>query len=52
LNKLKYLEKIEQKIELDFEEFIYKRGDKEKKDKKGVQINKQMLLEASQADTL
>jgi hypothetical protein len=36
LSKLKYLEKIEQKIEDDLDEFVHKRGDKFKKDKKGV----------------
>lgn len=30
LAKLKYLEKIEQRIEEDLEEFVNKRGDKEK----------------------
>lgn len=47
MNKLKYLEKIEQKIEDDFEEFIHKRGDVEKAKKKGVAITKKMLLDAS-----
>ena len=52
LNKLKYLEKIEAKIEDDLEEFISRRGDKKKADKKGVQVNKAMLLECSNCDTL
>ena len=47
LNKLRVLEKIEQKIEDDLENFINKRGDQNKKDKKGVQVTKQMLLDCS-----
>ena len=52
LQKLKYLEKIEQRIEEDLENFVSRRGDKEKSKKKGVAVTKQMLLEATQADTL
>jgi len=36
LNKLKVLEKIEQKIEEDLEEFLGRRGDKLKEQKKGL----------------
>ena len=52
LAKLKYLEKIEQKIEDDLEAFVTRRGDKEKAKRTGLAVTKQMLLEASQADTL
>ena len=52
VNKLKYLEKIEQKIEDDLDDFINKRGDKYKDASKGVPITKTMLLEASNADKL
>ena len=52
LNKLKVLEKIEQKIEEDLEEFLGRRGDKLKEQKKGEQITKDMILEASASDTL
>ena len=52
LSKLKYLEKIEQKIEDDLDEFVHKRGDKFKKDKKGVQLTLDMILDASQCDTI
>lgn len=52
LNKLKYLEKMETKIEDDLEEFISRRGDKKKAEKKGVHVNKAMLLECSNCDTL
>ena len=52
LNKLKYLEKIEQKIEDDLDDFINKRGDKHKDSKKGIKITKSILLEASNSDTL
>lgn len=48
LDKLKYLEKIEQRIEQDLEEFVVRRGDKKKAKKKGVAVMKQMLLDASQ----
>ena len=47
LNKLKYLEKIEQRIEEDLEQFVNRRGDKSKDDKKGIAITKEMLLECS-----
>ena len=36
VNKLKYLEKIEQKIEDDLEMFVSRRGDTEKKKKVGI----------------
>jgi len=52
VNKLKYLEKIEQKIEDDLDDFINKRGDKYKAPKTGVPITKKIILEASNADTL
>ena len=52
LNKLKYLEKIEQRIEEDLDEFVHKRGDKSKKDKKGVQLTLDMILQASQCDKI
>lgn len=52
VNKLKYLEKIEQKIEDDLDDFINKRGDKYKAPKIGVPITKKIILEASNADTL
>lgn len=52
MNKLKLLEKIEQRIEEDLEQFISRRGDKVKKDKKGVYVTKKMLLEASNCDKL
>ena len=47
LNKLKYLEKIEQRIEQDLEEFVSRRDDKKKVGKKGVNVTRSMLLEAS-----
>lgn len=46
------LEKIEQRIEDDLEQFVNRRGDKKKQEKKGVHITKDMLLEASNCDTL
>ena len=52
LNKLKVLEKIEQKIEEDLEEFLGRRGDKLKEQKKGDQITKDMILDASASDNL
>ena len=52
LAKLKYLEKIEQRIEEYLEEFVNRRGDKEKQDKKGIHITKQILLECSHCDTV
>tara|TARA_B110000285_G_C15115437_1_gene613774 strand:+ start:737 stop:1015 length:279 start_codon:yes stop_codon:yes gene_type:complete len=52
VNKLKYLEKIEQKIEDDLDDFINKRGDKYKAPKTGLPITKKIILEASNADTL
>jgi hypothetical protein len=52
VNKLKYLEKIEQKIEDDLDDFINKRGDKYKAPKTGVPITKKIILEASNADKL
>ena len=52
INKLKILEKIEQKIEEDLEEFLGRRGDKLKEKKKGLQITKDMILEASASDNL
>lgn len=47
LNKLKYLEKIEQKIEQDLEDFVSRRGDKKKAQQKGVAVTRQLLLDAS-----
>jgi len=52
LNKLKYLEKIEQRIEEDLEAFVNRRGDKAKDEKKGIAVSKEMLLECSQCDKL
>lgn len=52
MNKLRVLEKIEQRIEEDLEQFVNRRGDKYKKEKKGVHITKQMLLDSSNCDTL
>ena len=52
LNKLKYLEKIEQKIEQDLEDFVSRRGDKKKAQQKGVAVTRQLLLDASQHDKL
>jgi len=52
MNKLKLLEKIEQRIEEDLEQFIGRRGDKEKQELKGVHVTKDMLLEASNCDNL
>ena len=52
MNKLRVLEKIEQRIEEDLEEFLGRRGDQIKSQKKGVQITRPMILEASQRDTL
>ena len=49
---MKYLEKIEQKIEDDLDDFINKRGDKHKAPRQGIRISKSLLLEASQADKL
>ena len=43
---------MESKIEDDLEEFISRRGDLKKAEKKGIQINKAMLLEASNCDNL
>lgn len=40
LNKLKYLEKIEQRIEEDLEEFVSRRDDKKKAAKKGVGVTR------------
>jgi hypothetical protein len=47
MNKLRVLEKIEQRIEEDLEEFLGRRGDQIKSKKKGVQITRPMILEAS-----
>ena len=52
INKLKYLEKIEQKIEDDLELFVSRRGDTEKSKKKGKPVTKEMILESSQCDDL
>lgn len=52
MNKLRVLEKIEQRIEEDLEEFLGRRGDQIKSQKKGVQVTKEMILETSQSDTL
>jgi hypothetical protein len=52
LNKLKYLEKIEQRIEEDLDQFVNRRGDNSKNQKKGVHITKEMLLEASQCEKI
>ena len=46
------LEKIEQKIEEDLEEFLGRRGDQIKSTKKGIHISKSLILEASNSDTL
>ena len=40
IDKLKFLEDIERKIEEDLDDFINKRGDKKKSQKKGVSISK------------
>lgn len=47
MNKLRVLEKIEQRIEEDLEEFLGRRGDQVKSQKKGLQVTKAMILEAS-----
>jgi len=52
ISKLKYLEKIEQKIEEDLEQFVYRRGDKEKKNKKGIRLTKQLIVDSCQCDSL
>lgn len=52
LNKIKYLEKIEQKIEDDLEEFVSRRGDKAKQNQTGIRITKKILLDASQCDQI
>jgi hypothetical protein len=46
------LEKIEQKIDLDMEEFVNRRGDKKKEEKKGITISKQLILECTNCDNL
>lgn len=52
LNKLKFLEKIEQRIEEDIENFINKRGDEDKKKIEGIAITKQLILEASNCEKI
>ena len=52
LNKLKYLEKIEQRIEEDLDQFVHRRGDALKKEQKGTYVSKVLILEASQCEEL
>lgn len=48
--QLQYLEGIEKRIEDDIEQFNFQRMGK--KEKKGVKLTKQMLLDGSQCDEL
>ena len=52
LSKLKYLEKIESRIEDDLEEFISRRGDLKKSKQKGIAVNRKFLMDASQSENL
>lgn len=52
MSKLKYLEKIESRIEDDLEEFISRRGDLKKSKQKGITVNRKFLMDASQSENL